>query len=59
MTDIYQVSVEEPEVIPKKIVVKLEVKFNDMCMKKLDFIKTFSGADRPGAVCGALQDLRH
>ena len=46
--------------IPKKIVVKLEVKFNDMCtMKKLDFIKTFSGADRPGAVCGALQDLRH
>ena len=45
--------------IPKKIVVKLEVKFNDMCLKKSDFIKTFSGADRPGAVCGALQDLRH
>ena len=41
MTDIYQVSVEEPEVIPKKIVVKLEVKFNDMCMKRLDLLKTF------------------
>ena len=41
MTDIYQVSVDEPEVIPKKIVVKLEVKFNDMCMKKVRLYKDF------------------